>query len=145
MAGETPLGFKERPEIFGKTITHDLNERLKGVPKKVAFEVQGTREKVRATFEKFLDMAPHLSKAEDIFEAVKIAAAGKIIESKTKIAKIKDGDIYSMEVTLKGKPRILSLRASNSYMDVALTDLEGKLIQYYKQDGSKVIITTPKM
>ncbi|HIH22699.1 MAG: hypothetical protein AABW86_02075 [Candidatus Micrarchaeota archaeon] len=52
--------------------------------------------------------------------------------------------IYSMKITLKGEPRVLTIRVGDKGTDVLLTDGKGKTIEYFKQEGSKVTITKPK-
>ena len=46
--------------------------------------------------------------------------------------------IYSMEITLKGQPRILTIRVSEGFMDIMLTDLSGNEIEYLRQEGDKI-------
>ncbi len=49
-----------------------------------------------------------------------------------------------MKITLKGEPRVLTIRVGDKGTDVLLTDGKGKTIEYFKQEGSKVTITKPK-
>jgi hypothetical protein len=55
-----------------------------------------------------------------------------------------DEEVYSMEITFKGKPRILTIRVSDGFMDVMLTDLKGNEIEYLKQEGKNITIEKPK-
>ena len=48
-------------------------------------------------------------------------------------------ETYSMEITLKGQPRILTIRVSGDSMDVILTDLQGNKIEYMRQEGNKIM------
>jgi len=51
--------------------------------------------------------------------------------------------IYSMEITLKGQPRVLTIRVSEKFMDIMLTDLKGKQIEYMRQEGNRISLEKP--
>ena len=53
-------------------------------------------------------------------------------------------DTYSMEITLKGQPRILTIQVTDKSMDIMLTDLTGNEIEYLHQEGNKIKIEKPK-
>lgn len=48
-------------------------------------------------------------------------------------------ETYSMEITLKGQPRILTIQVSGDSMDIILTDLQGNKIEHMHQEGDKII------
>lgn len=53
-------------------------------------------------------------------------------------------NIYSMEITLKGQPRILTIQVSEKSMDIMLSDMQGNEIEYLSQQGNKIKIEKPK-
>jgi len=50
-------------------------------------------------------------------------------------------EVYSMEITLKGQPRILTIAVSEKSMVVTLTDLQGNELETYMQQGNKITVT----
>gem|GEM_PF-6012521 len=50
-------------------------------------------------------------------------------------------EVYSMEIMLKNKPRILTIAVSDKSMVVTLTDLQGNEIETYMQQGNKISVT----
>ncbi|MBI2079490.1 hypothetical protein HYT84_01900 [Candidatus Micrarchaeota archaeon] len=52
--------------------------------------------------------------------------------------------IYTMKITLKGEPRVLTIRVGESGMDVMLTDKSGKELEYFKQEGNQIGFTDSK-
>jgi len=52
-------------------------------------------------------------------------------------------ETYSMEITLKGQPRILTIRVSEKFMDIMLTDLKGNQIEYMRQEGNRISLEKP--
>ncbi len=52
--------------------------------------------------------------------------------------------LYSMEITLKGQPRILTIGVSEKSMIVTLTDLKGKEIETVLQEKGTLSIAQPK-
>ena len=53
-------------------------------------------------------------------------------------------EVYSMEITLKGEPRRLTISVADGSMDIMLTDLQGNQIEYLKQEGSRILIEKSK-
>ncbi|MBI5051277.1 hypothetical protein HZC08_00815 [Candidatus Micrarchaeota archaeon] len=53
-------------------------------------------------------------------------------------------NLYTMKITLKGEPRVLTIRLGEKGMDVILSDLKGKMIESFQQDGSKIMVTNSK-
>lgn len=49
--------------------------------------------------------------------------------------------IYTMKVTLKGEPHILTVRIGNEYMDIMLTDDKGNMVEYLKQEGNTITVS----
>ena len=56
----------------------------------------------------------------------------------------KDSQVYSMKVNFKGKPMILTVRVGKDIMDMTLTDMNGKVMEYIGQKGDKVEFTKAK-
>jgi hypothetical protein len=48
-----------------------------------------------------------------------------------------------MEITLKGQPRILTIRVAEKFMDIMLTDLKGNQIEYMRQEGNRISLEKP--
>jgi hypothetical protein len=55
-----------------------------------------------------------------------------------------ESEVYSMELTFKGKPRILTIRISGEAMEIMVSDLQGNQIEYIKQEGNNITIEKPK-
>lgn len=53
-------------------------------------------------------------------------------------------NIYTMKITLKGEPRVLTVRVGEKGMDIMLTDLKGNEIEYFKQEGATVSFSKSK-
>jgi hypothetical protein len=52
--------------------------------------------------------------------------------------------IYSMKLTFKGEPRILTIAVSEKALVTMVTDEKGKEIETIRQEGDKITITTVK-
>jgi hypothetical protein len=52
--------------------------------------------------------------------------------------------LYSMEITLKGQPRILTIGVSEKSMVITLTDLKGNEIETVLQEKGKISIAQTK-
>ncbi len=55
-----------------------------------------------------------------------------------KYAYDKDTQVYSIKIMLKGKPATVTIRAGKGLMDIAVTDNEGKIVEYVGQKGKKL-------
>ncbi len=53
----------------------------------------------------------------------------------------KDSRVYSVKVTFKGQPYILTMKAGQNSLDMLLTDLKGSIVEHVYQDGSKAGFT----
>ena len=47
--------------------------------------------------------------------------------------------IYSVSVTLDGRPRILTVRVGEKFTELSLADLEGNILEVVRQDDGKGI------
>lgn len=68
-------------------------------------------------------------------EGLRDAAKGKINAAKVSAK----GNVYSMELTIKGEQRILSIKASANSLEFMLTNMQGKRLEYIKQQGNRLI------
>ena len=84
----------------------------------------------------FYSVVSRIAPQSQISEALKDASKGKILDVK---ANMEQG-IYSMQITLRGRPAILTLRDSGNSFEIMLTDKLGKQIEYLKQEGNKVTL-----
>lgn len=50
--------------------------------------------------------------------------------------------IYSIKVMLDGRPRILTVRVSDSFTELSLADKEGNVLEVLRQDDGKGISFT---
>ena len=55
----------------------------------------------------------------------------------------KSDKVYTMKIELKGQPRILTIRVTGKGLDIMLTDPQGNMIEYFKQDGVNVSVSGP--
>jgi hypothetical protein len=52
--------------------------------------------------------------------------------------------IYTMKLTLKGEPRLLTIAVSEKALVTMVTDDKGNEIETIRQEGDKITITTIK-
>lgn len=51
--------------------------------------------------------------------------------------------IYSVKVTLDGRPRILTLRVGDDFSELSLSDLEGNVLEMVREeDGKGITLST---
>ena len=87
-------------------------------------------------------LSPKLSTNDPIKLALKDASDPKKIE---KVNVSLEGQIYTMEIYLKGQPVLLTIGVSDKRMVVTLTDKNsGNTIESLTQEGNKITINTPK-
>lgn len=70
----------------------------------------------------------------------------KFSEMRKTIVRTKDGDVsvYSVEVDVGGKGRTLTFEIGKKYTALMLTDRDGNIIEYAKQEGGHIDYEEPE-
>ncbi len=105
------------------------------IRKEVKYQVEDQMRKATMVANSFFEIISPKYPQSKITDALRDASKGKITDVKV-MASV---NVYSMEITLSGKPMVLTLRDSKNAFEIMLSDKLGNQIEYIRQQGNSII------